>query len=182
MIEVLSFCAHLLAVKSLGVDFYKAEYEACVARYSDEKPKVRRKERKLSTKRSSLAQKKVDSVNSLLRELRKDRKNRQPPPSTTLRRLKLLSSVLGDDIAVKAIIKNQKNVKYVARIKYGTLKFRLWITNSQTSSIIGDFYIPRGLYEHKNGTFVLKLVSKWHNINIKFIPRGKFYQIMFKKL
>ena len=171
----------MLAVKSLGLDFHKAEYNACVVKYSDEKPKIRRNDKKLNEKRSSSAQKKVDSVNSLLKELRRNDKNSQPTPSATSRRLKLLASVLGEDIAVKAVIKNRKDVKYIASIKYEDLKFRLWITNSNTSRTIGEFYRTFGLYEYKNKVFELNLVSRWHNMSIKFVPRGKFYQIIFKK-
>ena len=181
MIEVISLCSYLLAVKSLGIDLYKTEYEACVQQYTVNHAQKRQKNDKPKTKYSSLAEKKINSVNNLLKALKKGKSDVPLRHSVVIRRLKLLSSVLGSNIAIKATRKSRKNMKYAVYADYKTLKFRLWVANASTSSKIGEVYRANGLYEYKNGVFKLFLTSKWQNMALIFTPKRDFYQIKFEK-
>jgi|6_EtaG_2_1085325.scaffolds.fasta_scaffold01659_4 hypothetical protein len=92
--------------------------------------------------------------------------------------LRFLSSVLGKDVRVEAIKRGK--VRYIVHTNYNSLKFRLWLVNTRTSAVIDGLYRPIGLYEHRNGVFELVLGSREANLVLKFVPRGKKYQIIMK--
>ena len=98
--------------------------------------------------------------------------------ATISHNLRFLSSILGKNIRVEAI--KRRKVRYIAHTNYDSLKFRLWIVNSQTSTAISGLYRPIGLYEHRNGVFEFVLGSREANLVLKFVPDGKKYRVVMK--
>ena len=94
------------------------------------------------------------------------------------RNLRFLSSILGKDVRIEAV--KRRNINYIAHISYNSLKFRLWVINSQTSRAIDGLYRPKGLFEHKNGVFELVLASREVNLALKFVPEAGKYRIIMK--
>tara|TARA_Y100000034_G_scaffold78239_1_gene94059 strand:+ start:1217 stop:1735 length:519 start_codon:yes stop_codon:yes gene_type:complete len=106
--------------------------------------------------------------------------SRAPPGKiqTVSRNLRFLASILGKNTRIEAIKK--RKITYIAHTDYNSLKFRLWVVNSQTSKVIDGLYRPKQLFEHKNGVFELILGSKWSNLVLKFVPYDEKYQIIMK--
>lgn len=117
----------------------------------------------------------------LLKELNKGRiKPDFRNISVMFNNLRLIESVLGKDVLIKANKSKSKIINYTAFVGYNTLKLRLWAANGRTSVTQKKKYRPVRLIEYKNGNFLFILTLFKQKMTLKFVPRGKFYQIIIK--